>query len=206
MKPKHTTMTALLSAALATGCAVIQEDERDDVEYTLDTGALFETDEGEDDQRSADAGAEAPDQGDPSEPPPLPDELTDAPQTDDGYVIAYEEFTDLDVDTAYNRVRQAFDYKTPAQRHNHELAEDTGLYHYINEPGAYYSLRDAAEIGDDRVVLQVDLEREQDRTRVRAAYHQFFAGWGRPEDHEPWPSDPEAFERNLIEQLEGALE
>ncbi|MBK5944823.1 hypothetical protein [Halorhodospira halophila] len=185
---------------------MIQEDERDDVEYTLDTGALFETDEGEDDQRSADAGAETPDQGDPSEPPPLPDELTDAPQTDDGYVIAYEELVDLDVDTAYNRVRQTFDYEAPAQRLHAEGAEDIGIYHYVSQPGAYYSLRDLTDIGDDQVVLQIELQREQDRTRVQAAYHQAFGGTGRPEDHAPWPSDPEAFERNLTEQLEGALE
>ncbi|MBK1734875.1 hypothetical protein CKO15_06135 [Halorhodospira abdelmalekii] len=206
MKIEHTTTAgALLAAALVTGCAMIQEDERDDVEYSLDTSGLFEVAQSSDEEQGEAASEGSPDQADSSDPPPLPDALADAPRTDEGYVMAYDELAELDVDTAYNRVRQAFDYETPAQRPNHELAEDIGLYHHVSEPGSYYSMRDGVEIGHDRVILQVDLERERDQTRVQAVYHAFFAGWGRPEDHEPWPSDPEGFERNLIDQLEAAL-
>ena len=84
--------------------------------------------------------------------------------------------TDHDVDTVYARIRRAFNFQTlderePSDDLRRELIKMDDGYHHRMTPGVQYSLREMQEIDGHRAVMQIDIDREGEGSRLYVGYY-----------------------------------
>ncbi|SEP17642.1 hypothetical protein SAMN04488052_11453 [Aquisalimonas asiatica] len=109
--------------------------------------------------------------------------------------------TDHDVDTVYARIRRVFDFQTLDERESSDelrrelIKMDVG-HHHRKTPGVQYSLREMQEIHGHRAVMQIDIDREGDGSRVHVGYYT---------GNDAFP-EGEAFQERVKDKLRRALE
>lgn len=83
--------------------------------------------------------------------------------------------SEQDVDTAYARLKRAFGFQAPAERAPpagtpRESLQRGSAYHHRITPGATYSMRQRREIDGYTGVIQIDIEREDNGSRLAVRY------------------------------------
>ena len=109
--------------------------------------------------------------------------------------------TEHDVDTVYARIRRAFNFQTLDERESadelrRELIQMDVVYHHRKTPGVQYSLREMQEIDGPRAVMQIDIDREGDGSRLHVGYYT---------GSDAFP-EGEAFQKRVRDKIRQALE
>ncbi|WP_018994354.1 hypothetical protein [Thioalkalivibrio sp. ALJ2] len=90
-------------------------------------------------------------------------------------ILNFEVTTATDVDTAFNRIRRQFGYLPLEQRTNpagQPWLEASDAYHFRENPGSFYSLRDYREILGYAGVVQMDISRDGNGSHIAVEYYE----------------------------------
>ncbi|MDN3519000.1 hypothetical protein QWY84_15385 [Aquisalimonas lutea] len=115
--------------------------------------------------------------------------------------VIIEMETDRDVDTTYTRLRDAFGYKVPDEvaapgTTKRELLQLDVGYHHRTQPGVSYSMRQHVELDGYEYVMQVDIDKEGEGSRILVGYYT---------GEDAFPAT-EAFRKRVKDSVRRALE